>query len=64
MEMENIHNTKKSTDKSDFVFVDLYEKKSTQIAHICKSHMPTHKPKFAKECHSFEVEPYKTILIN
>ena len=23
---------------------------TTHIAHICKSHMPTHKPKFAKEC--------------
>jgi len=24
--------------------------KPTHIAHICKSHRQTHKPKFAKEC--------------
>ena len=24
--------------------------KPAQIAHICKSHIPAHRPKFAKEC--------------
>ena len=36
---------------SEFCFCRLIEKKKpTHIAHICKSHKPTHRPKFAKEC--------------
>ena len=39
---------------NNFVFADPHKKEATHIAHICKSHMPTHKPIFAKECNFFQ----------
>jgi len=44
------HIIKKLTELNDFVFADPQKKEPPHIAHICKSHRLTHKPKFAKEC--------------
>ncbi|NOZ46449.1 MAG: hypothetical protein GXO79_06665 [Chlorobi bacterium] len=49
------HIIEKLTDWKDFVFADPLLpfgtiREATHIAHICKSHEPTLRPKFAKEC--------------